>query len=44
MDPFYSAIDRLVYKRETPAMTLMQMTECAALPWGDQVGVVFDKT
>lgn len=37
-------LKRLVYKRETPAMTLMQMTECAALPWGDQVGVVFDKT
>ena len=37
-------LKRLVYKQETPAMTLMQMTECAALPWGDQVGVVFDKT
>ena len=34
-------LKRLVYKREVTAVTLMQITECAALPWGEQAGVVF---
>jgi hypothetical protein len=35
-------LKRLVYKREVTAVTLMAITECAALPWGDQAEVVFD--
>ena len=35
-------LKRLVYKREVTAVTVMELTECAALPWGDQAGVVFD--
>ena len=34
---------RLVYKREVTAVTLMEITECVALPWGDQAEVVFDE-
>jgi hypothetical protein len=34
----------LAYKRETPAMTLMQLTECALLSLQDKAGVVFNKT
>ena len=34
---------RLVYKREITAVTLMAITECAALPWGEQAEVVFDE-
>ena len=34
-------LKRLVYKREAMAVTLMQITECATLPWGEQAGVVF---
>ncbi|MDG0984171.1 MAG: hypothetical protein P8N80_01775 [Planktomarina sp.] len=33
---------RLVYKREVTAITVMQLTESAALPWADQAMVVFD--
>ena len=33
---------RLVYKRETPAITLMVLTECAVLPWARQSKAVFD--
>ena len=33
---------RLVYKRETPAITLMVLTECAVLPWAQQSKAVFD--
>jgi hypothetical protein len=32
---------QLVYKREVIAVTVMQLTECSALPWQDQAGVVF---
>ena len=32
---------QMVYKREVIAVTVMQLTECAALPWQDQAGVVF---
>ena len=33
---------RLVYKRETPAITLMVLTECAVLPWAEQAKVAFN--
>jgi hypothetical protein len=33
---------RLVYKRETPAITLMELTECAVLPWARQAKVAFN--
>ena len=32
---------QLVYKREVIAVTVMQLTECSALPWLDQGEVVF---
>ena len=35
---------RLVYKRETPAITLMVLTECAVLPWAQQSEPVFGKS
>ena len=37
-------LKRLVLGREVTAVTVMQLSECAGLPWGDQVGVVFEKT
>ena len=33
---------RLVYKREVTAITVMHLTESAALLWAEQAGVVFD--
>jgi hypothetical protein len=33
---------RLVYKRETPTITLVVLTECAVLPWAQQSKAVFD--
>lgn len=36
-------LKRLVYKRETPAVALLEMTDLAALPWEKQVRVVFDE-
>jgi hypothetical protein len=33
---------RLVFCREVTAVTVMQLTECAALPWGEQAGVMFE--
>ena len=35
-------LKRLVYKRQVTAVTVMDLTESAALPWKEQVGVVFD--
>jgi hypothetical protein len=32
---------RLVFKREIPAATMLQLCECAALPWVEQAEVVF---
>jgi hypothetical protein len=32
---------RLVFKREIPAATMLQLSECAALPWVEQAEVVF---
>ena len=34
-------LKRLVFGREITAITIMQLTESAALPWVDQTGVVF---
>ena len=34
-------LKRLIYRREVTAVTLMQITECATQPWGEQSGVVF---
>lgn len=35
-------LKRLVFGREVPAVTVMQLSECAGLPWPDQAGVVFE--
>jgi hypothetical protein len=35
-------LKRLVYEREAAAVTVIQLTECAAFPWGEQARVVFD--
>ena len=35
-------LKRLVYRREVPAVTLLQLTDVAALPWDEQAGRVFD--
>jgi hypothetical protein len=32
----------LVYKREVPAVTLLKLTDVAALPWHEQPERVFD--
>lgn len=37
-----SVLKRLVFKRETPAATLLDMTEIAAMPWDQQEAKVFD--
>lgn len=37
-----SVLKRLVYQREVPAVTLLQLTDVAALPWDEQAGRVFD--
>ena len=34
-------LKQLVFDREITAVTIMQLTESAALPWLDQAGVVF---
>lgn len=35
-------LKRLVYKREVPAVTLLKLTDVAALPWHKQPERVFD--
>ena len=37
-------LKRLVFGREVTVVTLMQLTESAALPWVEQAGVVFGTT
>jgi hypothetical protein len=32
---------RLVFKREIPAATMLELSECAGLPWSEQAEVVF---
>jgi len=34
-------LKRLVFRREVSAATVMQLSECTALPWQEQAGVVF---
>ena len=34
-------LKRLVFRREVSAVTMMQLSDCAGLPWADQAGVVF---
>ena len=34
-------LKRLVYAREISAVTVMQLSECAGLPWADQARLVF---
>ena len=34
-------LKRLVFGREVTAVTVMQMSECAGLPWKDQASVIF---
>ena len=35
-------LKRLVYGREITALSLIKLTECAALPWAHQADVVFE--
>ena len=35
-------LKRLVYGREGPAVTVLDLSDCAALPWAGQAGVVFE--
>ena len=37
-------LKRLVFGREVSAVTVMQLTESAALPWVEQAGIVFGTT
>ena len=37
-------LKRLIYMREVTAVTIIQLTECAMLPWAEQAIVVFGKT
>jgi hypothetical protein len=34
-------LKRLVYGREWPAVTVLDLSDCAALPWAEQEGEVF---
>lgn len=34
-------LKRLIYKQEVTAVTIIQMTECAMLPWTEQAVVIF---
>lgn len=38
----FVSVNRLVYKREVPAATLLKLTDVAALPWHEQPERVFD--
>ena len=35
-------LKRLVFGQEVTAVRVMQLSECAGLPWDDQVEVVFE--
>ena len=37
-------LKRLVYKRDAVAVTEINLSNCAALPWAEQTDVVFSKT
>ena len=34
-------LKRLVFGREVSTVTVMQLSECAGLPWKDQASVIF---
>jgi hypothetical protein len=34
-------LKRLIYKREVTAVTIIELMECAVLPWAEQTGVLF---
>jgi hypothetical protein len=40
--PAPEVLKRLVYGREGPSGTVLDLSDCAALPWAEQAGVVFD--
>jgi hypothetical protein len=35
-------LKRLVYGREGPAVTVLDLSDCAAFPWAEQAGVAFE--
>ena len=35
-------LKRLVYGREVLAVTVLDLSDCAALPWAEQAGEVFE--
>ncbi len=35
-------LKRLVYGRERPAVTVLDLSDCAALPWAEQAREVFE--
>jgi hypothetical protein len=35
-------LKRLVYGQEVSAVTVMQLSECAGLPWVEQAAVIFE--
>ena len=35
-------LKRLVYGREGPAVTVLDLSDCAALPWAEQAEVAFE--
>ena len=37
-----AVLKRLVYGREGPAVTVLDLSDCAALPWAEQAGVAFE--
>ena len=37
-------LSRLVYKREIPAITVIELGACIGLPWAEQADVVFAKS
>ena len=37
-----AVLKRLVYGREGSAVTVLDLSDCAALPWAEQAGVAFE--
>ncbi len=35
-------LKRLVYGRDGPAVMVLDLSDCAALPWAEEEGVVFE--
>ena len=38
-----AVLKRLVYPREGPAVTVLDLGDCAALAWAEQAGEVFER-